>query len=233
MNIGSRLKAVAKLVKPTSVLADIGTDHAYLPTYLVEKNIIEKAIASDIAQGPYQQACETISMHGLKNKIEARLGSGLTSLKPGEATCLTICGMGASTSIESFEEAPLVLASAKQLVLQPMNGAASLRKWLGEHGWVIDAELLVDDEPYFYEIISAQQGGIKAYSLKEQILGPKLIEERPALFEKHLKRQINFHKQLLKNMSKSETARSSKKFQELSHVLSILEGVHDDTCNSK
>lgn len=223
MNIGARLEAVASLIDKGAILADIGTDHAYLPTYLIEKNIITKALACDIAAGPCEAARQTVAMHGLKKQIEVRLGGGLTVLEPGEAESIAICGMGASTIIMIFEESPEVLASAKQLVLQPMAGAPTLRKWLGEHGWEIKEEKLVDDAPHFYEIISARKGEVKNYTLAEQYLGPKLSASKPELFSKHLARQCESCERLLENMGKSEKAKASAKYQETFALLKLLE----------
>lgn len=223
MNIGSRLEAVASLIDKNSILADIGTDHAYLPTYLIEKNIISKALACDIATGPCEAARQTVAMHGLKKQIEVRLGGGLTVLQPGEAESIAICGMGASTIIMIFEESPEILASAKQLVLQPMAGAPVLRKWLGEHGWEIIDEKLVDDAPHFYEIISARKGEVKNYSTAEQYLGPVLLKTKPEFFAKHLSRQCDNCVRLLENMGKSEKAKASEKYQEILALLNLLE----------
>ena len=85
MNIGARLEAIAALVPQNCVVADIGTDHAYLPVWLMQKGLIKAAIAADIAEGPCRAAQTNIGMYGLKDKIEVRRGSGLTVLKPGEA----------------------------------------------------------------------------------------------------------------------------------------------------
>lgn len=224
MNIGSRLEAVASLIDEGSILADIGTDHAYLPTYLLEQNKIAKAFACDIAAGPCEAARQTVAMHGLKKQIEVRLGGGLTVLQPNEADSIAICGMGASTIIMIFEESPEVLASAKQLVLQPMAGAPSLRKWLGEHGWKIEKEILVDDAPHFYEIISARKNNSTIeYSIPEQYLGPQLLATKPELFAKHVARQCETWQRLLDNMGKSEKAKASDKYQEISSLLKMLE----------
>ncbi|MDO4178802.1 MAG: class I SAM-dependent methyltransferase [Phascolarctobacterium sp.] len=224
MNIGSRLTAVGRLIEDCAVLADIGTDHAYLPTYLIEQKKIHKALACDIAEGPCEAARQTIAIHGLKQQIEVRLGGGLTVLAPYEADSIAICGMGASTIVQILEESPAVFESAKQLVLQPMAGAASLRKWLGEHGWEINAECLVDDEPHFYEIISARKGNVKNYNTAELYLGPQILANKPELFHKHVLRQCQTLERLLTNMGKSEKAKASDKYQETLELLQLLEG---------
>ncbi len=171
MHIGTRLETIAALVPQGSKVADIGTDHAYLPVWLMEQGKITEAIAGDIAAGPCQAARNTVAMYGLKNKIDVRQGSGLEVLQPGEADCITIAGMGGSTIISILEASLDVAVSAKTLVLQPMAGAAGLRRWLVEHGWRLADEELVDDPPHFYEIICAVRGDDRNYSDAEYLVG--------------------------------------------------------------
>ena len=123
MNIGARLEAIAALVPQNCVVADIGTDHAYLPVWLMQKGLIKAAIAADIAEGPCRAAQTNIGMYGLKDKIEVRRGSGLTVLKPGEADGAVIAGMGGSTIVQILEESPDVAKTLKFLIVQPMAGA--------------------------------------------------------------------------------------------------------------
>ena len=130
MHLDKRLQAVASFVPQGAAFADIGTDHAYLPVWLLEKGIIASAIAGDIAAGPCQAARTTVAMHGAAAAISVRQGSGLAVLKPGEVDCIAICGMGGST-ISSILAADMPIAlSVRRLILQPMAGAAALRRWL-------------------------------------------------------------------------------------------------------
>ena len=122
MNIGARLEAIAALVPQNCVVADIGTDHAYLPVWLMQKGLIKAAIAADIAEGPCRAAQTNIGLYGLKDKIEVRRGSGLTVLKPGEADGAVIAGMGGSTIVQILEESPEVAKTLKFLIVQPMAG---------------------------------------------------------------------------------------------------------------
>ena len=157
MHLDKRLQAVASFVPQGAAFADIGTDHAYLPVWLLEKGIIASAVAGDIAAGPCQAACTTVAMHGAAAAISVRQGSGLAVLKPGEVDCIAICGMGGST-ISSILAADMPIAlSVRRLILQPMAGAATLRRWLVNKGWHIIHEELVEDEPHFYEIICAER----------------------------------------------------------------------------
>ncbi len=232
MNIGDRLEAIGKLVPQGCVLADIGTDHAYLPVWLLEQGKIASAIAGDIAEGPCLAAKNTVSMHAMKGKVEVRLGSGLEVLQAGEADCIAIAGMGASTMIEILEADMPLAVEAKRLVLQPMAGAASLRKWLIQNGWHIFAEDLVADGRHLYEIMAVERGESEAFSDAVLEIGPSLIEAKHPLLAKQFARQINNYKKLLANMGKSEQARASEKYIAWEKLVQELEALAD-ACNCK
>ncbi len=232
MNIGARLETAGLMVPEGCVLADIGTDHAYLPVWLLEKKRIAAAIAGDIAEGPCRAAQMTVAMHGLKDKIEVRMGSGLEVLRPGEAQCAAVAGMGASTIIAILEASPQVTEKFEQLVLQPMAGAASLRRWLCGHGWIIKEEALVEDGPHFYEIMSAVHGESREYSAAEYVIGPALLKNGHPLLEKHFARQIENCRRLLDGMGRSRQASESDKYRETVALLHELEVLRDE-CNRK
>ena len=232
MNIGDRLEAIGKLVPQGCVLADIGTDHAYLPVWLLEQGKIASAIAGDIAEGPCLAAKNTVSIHGMKGKVEVRLGSGLKVLQAGEADCIAIAGMGASTMIEILEADMPLAVEAKRLVLQPMAGAASLRKWLIQNGWCIVAEDLVADGRHLYEIMAVERGESEAFSDAVLEIGPSLIEAKHPLLAKQFARQINNYKKLLANMGKSEQAKASEKYIAWEKLVQELEALAD-ACNCK
>lgn len=226
MNIGIRLEAIGRLVPQGCTLVDVGTDHAYLPVWLFQQGRIISAVAGDIAEGPCRAARNTVAMYGVKDKIEVRLGSGLRVINPGEVKCAVIAGMGASTMIDIFEESPVVTRSIEQLVLQPMAGAASLRRWLCEHGWKIIEEDLVEDGVHFYEIISAIQGDGGHHTEAEYLIGSMFLEKGHPLLAKHFARQIDGLKQLLKNMERSKQAMTTDKYAKTKKLLQEIEILH-------
>lgn len=226
MNIGVRLEAIGRLVPQGCTFVDVGTDHAYLPVWLIQQGKIVSAVAGDIAEGPCRAASNTVAMYGVRDKIDVRLGSGLQVIKPGEAECAAIAGMGASTMIDIFEESPEVTASMKQLVLQPMAGAASLRRWLCEHGWKIVDEDLVEDGVHFYEIISAVQGDGGLHTDAEYMIGTVLLKKGHPLLAKHFTRQLDGLKQLLKNMERSEQAKATEKYINTKKLLLETENLY-------
>lgn len=228
MHIGKRLETIARMVPHGSILADIGTDHAYLPVWLLKNGCIKSAIAGDIAVGPCQAARNTVAANNMQKLIQVRMGSGLEVITSGEADCITIAGMGASTIISILEANFSVAASAKLLVLQPMAGAAILRRWLCNNGWQLVDEELVDDEPHFYEIIAACRGVSEKYSEAEYFIGPVLLKKRHSLLIKQMNRQVMLCRQLLANMERSKSAKESSKYSEMKALQAALEVLQSD-----
>ena len=155
MTLDARLAMVAACIRPGSRLADIGTDHAYLPVWLVEAGICPSAIASDLRPGPLESARRTVEAAGLSDRISLRLGDGLSTVRPGEAEDIAIAGMGGETIAAILAAAPLVQDKAVRLVLQPMSRAEELRRFLLENGFSLLAERLVTDGTHLYPVMTA------------------------------------------------------------------------------
>lgn len=158
MQLSKRLRAVADLVPGGTVLADVGTDHAYIPIALVEEGKIPRALAMDINQGPLMRAEENIKAHGLEEKIEIRLSDGLEKMKKGEADTVLIAGMGGLLTVRILSSKREVLGGAT-LVLQPQSDLPSVRGWLTEEGYAITAEDLVLEDGKYYQMMRAQKCG--------------------------------------------------------------------------
>lgn len=156
-----RLECIAKYVN-TDTAADIGTDHAYIPVDLIKKGRARHVIASDVRKGPLRSAETNIEKNGLSDRIELRLGSGLSVLKPGEADVIIIAGMG-GILISEIIAADIETASGPELILQPMNSQYELRKWLIENGFRILCEDIECEEHHVYNIIKAEKGVQKPY----------------------------------------------------------------------
>lgn len=234
MNIGRRLEVIAYNVPKESIFADIGTDHAYLPVWLLQQDKIKSAVAGDIADGPCLAAKNTVAMYGLSSKIFVRKGSGLKVLQKGEVDCAAIAGMGGTTIIDILQADLDTAVEIKRLILQPMAGAPTLRKWLYANGWDIVNEELVEDGRHLYEVIVAERTAFSdcSYSEAELEIGPKLIENRHSLLKKQFEKQIATCKKLLFNMSKSKEAKVSDKYKNLEVLLQQLEALADE-CNCK
>ena len=155
IQLGARLFAAASLVRGGGIVADVGTDHAFLPVFLIQNGICKNVIASDIGEGPLANAQKTVDEYGLSDRIELRLYNGLNQYRPGETDEIVLCGMGGNLIEEILTAAPWVKRQNVHLVLQPMTHAEDVRRYLCENGFVIDEERCVKDGARVYLLISA------------------------------------------------------------------------------
>jgi len=174
------------------VLADIGTDHAYLPIAAVKHKICNTAIACDLHPGPLDIAVENIRRMGLGGKVETRLGDGLAPLMPGECDYIVIAGMGGMRIWSILLEGMKQAQSAKRLILQPQHDTVLLRKNLHKAGFEICGEKLVREvvggKEHFYVVLAANYAGeVAAWSEREYFLGKFLIDEAGKDFFAYLK----------------------------------------------
>lgn len=161
MQLDKRLSAVAGLVRKGTRFADVGTDHAYLPVYLIKNGIIDSAIAADLRKGPLENARETAQIYNLTEKIQLRLSDGLDNFTVGEVNEIAVAGMGGLLIAQFVERTEWLKNSDIHLILQPMTHAEELRKSLYDNSFQIDKEVAVQDKDKLYIIISAYYCGEK------------------------------------------------------------------------
>ena len=188
----ARLLAAAAFVRQGAVLADIGTDHAYLPIYLVASGRISRAVAADIGEGPIALARANVAAAGLSDRIEAVMTDGLFGLADKGITDITICGMGGELISRILQDAPFVKEKGIRLILQPMSRAATLRRYLAENGFAILAERPCRAAGRVYSCLCAEYDGVpRAISPAEAEMGsPTLASaEEKAVFCELLERK--------------------------------------------
>ena len=171
MELTPRLRTVAEFVPSGAEFADIGTDHAYLPAWLILCGKIEHAIAADLRSGPLERARETAEKYAVSDRMDFRLCDGLTAIKPGEADTVAIAGMGGETIAHILSFAPWTKDEGITLILQPMSSQEDLRRWLSENGYVVEVERVVREEKTFYTVLVAKGGADKSYSEGEYLVG--------------------------------------------------------------
>lgn len=183
MTLSERLRQVASHVPIGSRLLDVGSDHAYLPIYLLQEQRIASAIAGEVVDGPYQSALTNVKAYDLEEQIEVRLANGLAAMTAtDEVDVITICGMGGRLIAEILEAGRDKLERVKQLILQPNNREDDLRTWLSTNGFHLVAEQLVVEHGKYYEILVAQHG--QASLTSEDIrFGPYLRRENSLVFQ--------------------------------------------------
>ncbi|MFC4320806.1 tRNA (adenine(22)-N(1))-methyltransferase [Litchfieldia salsa] len=232
LQLSKRLEAVASNILPNSILADIGSDHAYLPCYAFLKGKISSAIAGEINDGPFRSAQEQVRKSNLAEVIEVRKGNGLEVIQPNEVDCITIAGMGGTLITSILEEGSNKLEGVSRLVLQPNIGAINIRKWLIQNNWGITSETILEEDGKIYEIIVADRGNTeKSYEdLKAGLLlGPFLLKEKNKVFIKKWTNELQHWNQIMMKLQSAEsTPENNEKRKEIEEKIKIVKEVLDD-----
>lgn len=194
MILSPRLRCIADMVSGVRVLADIGSDHAYLPIKLLEEARIERAIVTDVAMAPLEIARCNIKKSGYLHLCALRHGDGLHTIKVGEADCIVVAGMGGHMISKILEEGAEQARRAEYLILQPMQNRVELRDYLNKHSYTIVEERVVVENGKYYEIIKAVDGEQRLLSRLELEIGFAMrINRDYASF-------LNYKKSYLKNL---------------------------------
>ncbi len=135
VKLSKRLEEVVREIPVGSTVADIGSDHAYLPCYTIINNIATKAVAGEVVDGPFRSAQATVAESGLQDKVDVRKGNGLAVIAPGEVDVITVAGMGGALIRDILESGKEKLEGVTRLILQPNIAAHHIREWFIENGW--------------------------------------------------------------------------------------------------
>lgn len=190
MKLGERLQLITSKIEKGFTVVDIGTDHAYLPIYLVQEGISQRVIATELLFGPYEKAQENIKKAGLQDFIDLRLGSGLRPVKLGEGDIAVVAGMGAITIINIIKESKEIADSFKKLILQPMRNQAKLREHLLTIGYQIIDEDVAFEANKFYEIIVAKKANLKSFDEIDILVGPMLRHKKTSVVYEYINHRI-------------------------------------------
>jgi tRNA (adenine22-N1)-methyltransferase len=226
MKLTPRLQAIAELIPPGSVVADIGTDHGYLPLYLLLEQISNRAIAADVNEAPLEQARETVAAFNCLQKIDLRLGDGLDVLRDDdEIDTVVIAGMGGRTIASILTKGHARLNALERIILQPMNETGYLRVFLAENGFAITAESLAMEGRRLYEIILAKPGKERETDRFRLSLGPRLLEKKPPLLSVLLHEKIRKLRIVQNNLHRAQKKDVTEKIQAVEKELHCLEEV--------
>ena len=183
MDISKRLQAVAALVSYPQV-ADIGTDHGYVPIFLHSLGKLTRGFACDVRKGPLEKARENILLYGAQEIIETRLGSGLLPMQPKEAQTAVIAGMGGMLTIRILKDSPEVAASLKELILAPQHDVDAVRRYLHTIGFSIETEQMLKEDGKYYNILRCIPGEEKYHREIDYLYGKGLLlQKNPFLKE--------------------------------------------------
>ena len=222
MKINARLKTIGDLVEKDSICLDVGCDHALLDIYLVHRKANIKTIASDIAQGPLEQAKKNIEREHLEDVIETRLGSGLETYTD-EINTIIISGMGGRNIIGIFKDNIKKLNKVETLIISPNNYQEDVKRCLCKHGFYIQNEEFVKDKKFIYQIIIFKKGK-KRYSKKEYFFGPIFLEKKGPLFREYYERELKSREILISLLPKNFKL---KKYQAKKEIKMIKNEIED------
>lgn len=225
VKLSARLHAVARRVPTGAVVADIGTDHAYLPVFLVRTGLATRVIAGEAGRGPFKSARETVRSYGLDGQIEVRLGDGLQVLRPGEADTVVLAGMGGRTICAILSAGHAVLAGVERLLLQPMRDVPLVRRWLLENGWRLFDEEMVYEGGHYYVVIESRPGRERIGDPILLELGPRLLEKRDAVYHSYLQKKRNELKAVLAELQGAKGKRAAERYARLHREAVMLEEV--------
>ncbi|WP_425446088.1 tRNA (adenine(22)-N(1))-methyltransferase [Dethiothermospora halolimnae] len=226
MKLSPRLQSIADFVNRDSVVADIGTDHGYIPAYLVENGICSKIIASDINRGPLNNAQDYINKKKLTSNIETRLGNGLDILKPNEVDTVIIAGMGGILIEEILKNAPNITNNIETFILQPMVASYDLRKYLYANNFIIEDEVLCKEGDKIYEIIYSKRG---KELIEDDIyfeIGRKLIEKKDKHLKEFLKKKIKKNNNILNKLKNKNSDKSIKRYKQVTNINEKIKAVY-------
>ncbi len=242
VELSKRLETIASFVKPGSRIADIGTDHGFLPIYLVQKGVIDRAVAMDIRKGPLARAQEHIQETGLGEKIETRLSDGLEKLNAGEADTVIIAGMGGPLVLEILHRGIDVVASIDRFVLSPQSDWNGFRKGLRKMGFVQCREEMVFEDGKYYLITEVQfcakecrretavcdqkifkkESEISLQELNDRF-GPLLLVEKNQILRDYLEWQKGILEGILHKLTESKAAETGKREAEVKTELAFVD----------
>ena len=227
VKISNRLMTAAALVTQGYTLADVGTDHGYIPIYLLQQKKIPAAIAMDINEGPLERAKEHIALYGLQAYIQTRLSDGVAALKPGEVEAVLIAGMGGGLVMHILKDGEKVCQSAKELILQPQSEIEHVREFLREKGYTILAEDMVYEDGKFYPVMKVQYQGENENAQKasevlklSDLYGGLLLQNRHPVLKTFLEKEKLIYTGIKENLEKQpESEKIRTRLAEVEDIL--------------
>ncbi|MBF0713459.1 tRNA (adenine(22)-N(1))-methyltransferase TrmK [Gemella sp. GH3] len=223
INIKNRLKKVAEFVEYRR-LADIGSDHAYLPIYLAQKDQVDFAIAGEVVEGPHKVSIQNVKDNNLTNVINCIKGSGLEVFSLDDnIEVITICGMGGKLIADILESGKDKLVNVEQLILQPNVASNLVREKLEQLNYNIYAEDILEEDGHIYEIIVAKKGEMNL-SEEEKIFGRYLLKQKQEIFIKKYEEEINKIDYILKQLENS-TNKNLEKIKDLQNMKSMIKSI--------
>ncbi|MDB7776569.1 tRNA (adenine(22)-N(1))-methyltransferase TrmK [Lactiplantibacillus plantarum] len=227
--LSKRLATVGAFVQPGARVADIGSDHAYLPANLALNHQISYGVAGEVVRGPFENTRHEIQKLGLTDRLVARLADGLAAIEPADRIdTVTIAGMGGPLIRHILEQGPTQLAGVQRLVLEPNVGEATVREWLAANQFQIVAERILAEDGHTYEILCADRVDHQVtYTTAEQMFGPFLLAEKSPVFIAKWQRELQRVNAAVAQMQRAKVIPEEQ--LALAHAkIKLIEGVLTD-----
>jgi tRNA (adenine22-N1)-methyltransferase len=215
MKLSYRLQAIVDYIPKNTIVGDIGTDHGYIPVYLVENKISKKVIGTDISKNSLNKIIEYVKLTGNEEKVDIRLGDGLEVIRPFEIDTVVIAGMGGLLIRDILDKDKEKRDSITHFILQANVATKELREYLYENNFQIIDEKLVKEDSKFYEIIYAKKG--KEYISKDIYyeIGKKLILNKDPLVREFIDSKIKTIEKIIEEIKDKKTEKSEERYKEL------------------
>jgi tRNA (adenine22-N1)-methyltransferase len=218
--LSMRLERVAAYVPVGARLADIGSDHGYLPVVLMCRGLITTAVAGEVALTPFLAAERTVRDNALGQRISVRLADGLAVIEPGDGiTAVSLCGMGGERIRDILDSGKARLSGDERLILQPNGGEQPLRQWLMANGYGILCEEVLRENRFNYEIIVAERMEPVRYSAEQLFFGPLNLVQRSPAFLGKWQRMLRLKQRTLANVARAQQPVPEDKVQELAQQI--------------
>lgn len=201
--ISQRLLCCASLVPKGAKVADIGCDHGYLGIWLLKEEVASRVMACDLRPKPLEKARENAKLFGTAERMSFAVADGLEAIEPGQVDTIVCAGMGGDCIAHILDCAPWVRDPAYTLILQPQTSGNDLRRYLGENGFSIEREELVQDGGFLYFTMVVRYGGGKPLTPGEQYLSKQLLQCGSDLLPAYFDRVLNALEKTVSGMEKS------------------------------
>lgn len=224
VQLSERLSAIASFVPKGSRVIDVGTDHAYIPIYLVETGLATTCLATDINKGPLEKAQKNILAHGI-SCIELMQTNGVEGITSDKGDVLMISGMGGYLIVDILKRGSVLVKNLKRMILQPQQDIEEVRKYLHSIGFCIVDENFVKDEDKYYTIIVAQPGEEQYAKVYEYLYGRCLIEKKLPVFKEWVKMKLKKQEGIYEALQNQDSPSANVRKEQLEEEIQILKEV--------
>lgn len=221
MELSKRLSAVAALVNSCHTMADIGTDHGYIPIYLVEQKKVCRAIAMDIGRGPLQRAKEHVKLHCLDEYIELRLSDGARGLAKGEVEEVVLAGMGGRLMMKIIGDSKELFHDLHGFVIQPQSEYGFVRHFLEENHFTILKEDMVKEDGKYYPMMRVSSGTMRLEKECFYEYGKNLLTEKNQVLQEYLIKEYKNYEKIKRELQQGTTPKQKQRLIEVEQMISL------------